>query len=245
MPFNEAMSMFCHAGGTDPVSLWDSIQRRRQAEHMAAFITMITKNDLLLMMASIAQFTLECENVVWHSYVLGTVCNVSFPLRAAFGSCFCARGIRAMHAMCLRLTESQSAEAYPSDWLAGLLRECALLWDGGKAHDRIENVCGFLGIIAVVSRVVHVRLTMHSICILCSTLVVLFVCQQMFLIHLPKGVGCVVGFVIQLQGEKVLLLHCTAGRQLRTSCLPAKCAPPLSSLFSESQRHILLFFGLC
>lgn len=81
MPFNEAVSMFCHTQGANPFPLRYCLQRRRQAEHVAAFITAITKNDLLLMMPSLAQLTVECEDVVWHSYVFWTVGGTSFALQ--------------------------------------------------------------------------------------------------------------------------------------------------------------------
>ncbi len=67
LAFNKAMRVLCFAERAQPLAFWDLVQRRGQAEQVTTPITAITENDLLLMMTSFAELTVECEDVVWNT----------------------------------------------------------------------------------------------------------------------------------------------------------------------------------
>ena len=80
MTFNKAMCIFGNAYWTDPFAFWNFVQRRGQAEYVASFVAAIAQNDLLFMVASLAEFTVESEYVVWDANVSPISTFVSFGL---------------------------------------------------------------------------------------------------------------------------------------------------------------------
>ena len=71
LSFNETMSVLCLAQWAEPLTLWNLFQRWGKAEEVTSSVTAVTQNDFLLMVASFAQFAVECEDVVWNPYTVG------------------------------------------------------------------------------------------------------------------------------------------------------------------------------
>ena len=78
LPLNKAVCIFSFARGTQPLALWNLLQGGRQTKQMAALVTAIAQNDLLLVMTAFAQLAVEREDVVWHT-------NLVCCLTAGFG----------------------------------------------------------------------------------------------------------------------------------------------------------------
>lgn len=71
LSFNETVRVLCLAHWAEPLTLWNLFQRRGQAEEVTSSITAVTQNDFFFMVASFAQFAVECEDVVWNPYTVG------------------------------------------------------------------------------------------------------------------------------------------------------------------------------
>lgn len=70
------------AAWAHPFSIGHVCQRGRETEHVIAFVTGVTEDDLLLMMASIAQLTHERLNVLGDTRqrLEGETCSLHIPL---------------------------------------------------------------------------------------------------------------------------------------------------------------------
>ena len=117
---------------------------------MAASVTPITENDLFFMVASLAQFTVECEDVIWHPD----------PVRGLTGGLGILWQSKVyVFALALRNGRKQGphklerGRAYHAHGLYSLHGWCVLgLWQAGEPHDSIEYICSLLSIVARFTR---------------------------------------------------------------------------------------------
>ncbi len=68
LPESSTFGLSLNAQRADPVALWHLLQRRVQAEEVAAPIALVAQYDLRFVMATFAQLAIEREDVVRHSY---------------------------------------------------------------------------------------------------------------------------------------------------------------------------------
>ena len=67
LPKCSTFGVSLNAQRADPVALWHLLQRRVQAEEMAAPIALVAQYDLRFVMATFAQLAVEGEDIVRHS----------------------------------------------------------------------------------------------------------------------------------------------------------------------------------
>ena len=66
LTLNKAGCVFCFAQRAEPVAIWNFLQRRRQAKQVAPSVAPVAQNDFFFMVASLAELTVQCIDVVWH-----------------------------------------------------------------------------------------------------------------------------------------------------------------------------------
>ena len=68
LPEGSTFGVGLNAQRADPVALWHLLQRRVQAEEVAAPIALVAEDDLRFVMTTFAELAIEREDVVRHSY---------------------------------------------------------------------------------------------------------------------------------------------------------------------------------